>query len=99
MAELMLPTGMTKLLTTAVMHLPLLLVVLLSGPALIVCPFLPETWCTSGHALLRNLRSWHGDILDRINQTQGTGNGRAGTDEDPMPTTNLTHTRHIAGRV
>ena len=71
MAALMLPPGTTKLLTAAVMHLPLLLVVLLSGPALIVCPFLPETWCAPGQALLRNLRSWHCDILDRLNQGIG----------------------------
>jgi hypothetical protein len=69
MAALMLPPGLTRLLNTAVTHLPLLLVVLLSAPALIICPFLPETWCAPGHALLRNLRTWHRDILDRLNQT------------------------------
>jgi hypothetical protein len=68
MAALPLPPGLTRVLATVVMHLPLLLVVLLSAPALIVCPFLPETWCASGHALLCNLRSWHRDILDRLSQ-------------------------------
>lgn len=67
MPGVIVPLGWTKLLTSAVMHLPLLVVVLISAPALIVCPFLPKTWCTTGHALIRNLHSWHRDILDRLN--------------------------------
>ncbi len=81
MAALTVPPGLSRLLTAAVTHLPLLLVVLLSAPALIICPFLPETWCASGHALLCNLRSWHRDILDRLTQTQDSSNGLDGSSE------------------
>jgi hypothetical protein len=52
-----------RALNTAVTHLPLLLAVLLSGPALIVCPFLPRTWQKNEQTLVQNLRLWHTDIL------------------------------------
>jgi hypothetical protein len=66
MAALTLLASWTRPVTTTIAHLPLLLVILLSAPALLVCPFLPKTWCSSGHARLRELRDWHRDILDRL---------------------------------
>lgn len=66
MALLPPPAGWMKPVTTAIAHLPLLLAVLLSAPALIVCPFLPETLRSGGHARLRELRDWHREILDRL---------------------------------
>src|ERR1700733_7197501 len=58
-----LPAGWARTVNTAVTHLPLLPVVLLSGPALIICPFLPQARQKNGQALVQILRSWHVDIL------------------------------------
>lgn len=65
--------GSTKPLIAAITHLPLLLAVLFSGPALLICPFLPETWSARGHACLHQLQSWHGNILDRLTHPQANG--------------------------
>lgn len=67
MAALAFPAGWSKPVITAIAHLPLLVAVLVSVPALLICPFLPKAWGTIANARLRELRGWHRDILDRLN--------------------------------
>lgn len=70
MTALTFPSGSTKPLTAAITHLPLLLAVLFSGPALLLSPFLPETWSARGHARLCQLQGWHRNILDELTRPQ-----------------------------
>lgn len=69
MATLAFPTGWSKPVTMAIAHVPLIIAVLVSVPALLFCPFLPKAWSTIANARLRELRGWHSDILDRLNRT------------------------------
>jgi hypothetical protein len=69
MAALAFPAGWSKPVTTAIVHMPLLIAVLVSVPALLIYPFLPKTWSTVASVRLHELRGWHRDILDRLNHT------------------------------
>jgi hypothetical protein len=48
-------------------HLPLVLTVILSGPLLLLGPFLPQPLREHAFRQLRELRGWSRDILDRCN--------------------------------
>jgi hypothetical protein len=58
-------TRMIRLVSVAMSYLPLLCVTLVVTPFVLTAPFLPARYWERLHALIRELRGWNRDILDR----------------------------------
>jgi hypothetical protein len=62
-------TALRQPTLAAITMLPILLVVVLSAPAWLVTPFLPESRRESIAAHLREIHGWHSDALDHLSRS------------------------------